>query len=234
MQQVFLSYTYDPHPDYVDETEQLRRRVSLVIESMDLRISTGEDLGGRALEGEVMARIEKADALVALVTPWKDKNGNKVAPPWVADEFGRAQALRKNAIQILHPEIVASGAYAGKEYIEYSKDRMADVLLKLMKTLALWKREGGRPMQLEVATDMDGQRLDPAKVRECEFQLMRDFVESDWRKATIWPQPGAVYAYLPGVPDEAKLRLRLRFDTETWQSDYQNPVGRVQLSRRQP
>jgi len=232
MQQVFLSYTYTPHPDYVDETEDMRRRVSTVIESMDLRVATGEDLGGQGLSDEVKDRIEKADALVALVTPWKDNLGNKAAPPWVSDEFAHAKAHGKFAIRILHPDIAAAGMYAAHEYIAYSKDKPADMLLKLMKTLALWKKESGRPMEIEIATDVAGQRFDPAKVRQCEFQLLRNYEESDWRKAKIWPQPGALYAYLPSVPDQAKLRLRLQLDNESWQSDYQSPVGRVQLSRR--
>jgi hypothetical protein len=234
MQQVFLSYTYSPHPDYAEETADICRRVSTVIESMDLRVTTGEDLGGQGLSEEVKDRIEKADAMVALITPWKDGQGNKVAPPWVNDEFAHARARGKRAIRILHADLAASGMYAAHEYIAYSKDRPADMLLKLMKTLALWKKEGGRPMEVEIATNVPGQQLDLAKVKGCEFQLLRDYEESDWRKAKIWPAPGALYAYLPSVPDQAKLRLRLQLDTETWQSDYQSPIGRVQLSRRLP
>jgi len=232
MQRVFLSYTYNPHPDYVEETEELRRRVSMIIDSMELRVATGEDLGGQGLTDEVKHRIEKADALVALVTPWKDHIGNKVAPPWVNDEFTHAQAKEKRAIRIVHSDLVAAGMYAGHEYITYSKDKLADTLVRLIRTLALWKKESGRPMEIEIAPDAAGQQFDPTRVRECEFQLFQDYEESDWRKAKIWPQPGALYAYLPGVPDQAKLRLRLQIDNETWQSDYQSLIGRVQLTRR--
>jgi hypothetical protein len=234
MQQVFLSFTYNPHPDHADETEELRRRVSMVIESMDLRVVTGEDLGGEALTPEIQARIEKCDALVALVTPWKDRLGNKIAPPWVDQEFTYAKAKNKRAFRISHPDYAGAGMFAAHEYVTYSADRMADTLLKLMKTLALWRRESGRPMEIEIAPDAAGAHFDPARVRDCEFQLFRNYEESDWRKAKIWPQPGGLYAYLPGVPDQAKLRLRLQLDNETWQSDYQSPVGRVQMTRRQP
>ena len=234
MQQVFLSYTYNPHPDHVAESDQLRRRVGMVIESLDLRVATGEDLGGEALTEEIKARIAKADALVALQTPWQDKLGNKVPAPWVSDEFAHAKALGKPATRILHSHFAAAGMYAASEYIHFSPENPTDTLLKLMRTLALWRKEHGRPMEIEIAPNVAGQHFDQGRVTACEFQLFRNYEESEWRKATIWPQPGALYAYLPGVPEQAKLRLRLQFDNETWQSDFNSPVGRVQLKRRQP
>ncbi len=234
MQQVFLSFTYSPHPDHVDETRALLQRVTAVIESMDLRVVTGEDLGGETLTDEIRQRIDKSDALVALVTPWRDRQGNKVAPPWVNDEFTYAKAKDKRAFRIMHPDYAGAGMYAAHEYTVYDKNNLADALVKLMKTLALWKRQSGRPMRIEIAPDVAGQRFDPARVSECEFQLFIDYEETGWRKAKIWPEPGALFAYLPGVPDDAKLRLRMKIDSETWQSDFQSPVGRMQLSRRQP
>jgi hypothetical protein len=234
MQQVFLSYTYRPHPDFVAESENLRRSVSIVIESMDLRVATGEDLGGEALTDEVKERIEKADALVALLTPWKDALGNKVQPQWVVEEFAHAKAKGKQAIRILHSDFAAAGMYAANEYIAFAPDKLTEVLLKVMRTLALWRKQSGRPMEIEITPDAGAQRFDPGRVKVCEYQVFLDYEESQWRKATIWAQPGALYAYLPGVPDQAKLRLRLQLDNETWQSAYNSPVGRVQLSRSQP
>lgn len=146
MQQVFLSYTYDPHPDHANEAEELRRRAITVIEAMDLHVATGEDLGGEVLTNEIKERIDKADALVALVTPWRDGNGNKVAPPRVNDEFKYAKAKDKRAFRISHPEYAAAGRYVAHEYTTYSIEKMADALMKLMTTLALWKKYDERPM----------------------------------------------------------------------------------------
>jgi hypothetical protein len=233
MQRVFLSYTYKPHPDHVAEAETLRRAAAVVIESMDLRVETGEDVGGEQITDAVKELIDKSDALVALAMPWKDALGNKVVPPWVNDEFGYAKAKGKPAIRILHGDFAAAGMYAGSEFITFAPDKPTDALLKLMRTLALWRKQGGRPMEIEIAAEGEP-RFDPGQVKSCEYQLFLNYEESEWRKATIWPQPGALYAYLPGVPDQAKLRLRLQHGDETWQSAYNSPVGRVQLSRRQP
>lgn len=234
MQQVFLSFTYNPHPDYVAESELLRRRVSIVIEAMDLRVATGEDLGGEALTDEVKARIADADAHVALITPWQDKLGNKVQPQWVVEEFAHAKALGKPAIRLLHKDFAAAGMYAANEYIAVDPANPTDALLKLMRTLALWKKDGGRPMDIEIAPDEGGAHFEPAKVKRCEFQLFLNYQEGPWLPATVWPQPGAMFAHLNRVPEQAKLRLRLQIGEETWESAFHNPVGRVQLSRSKP
>src|SRR5262245_56213403 len=185
MQQVFLSYTYKPHPDYVAETENLRRSVGIVIESLDLRVATGEDLGGEALTDEVKEQIEKADALITLLTPWKDGLRNKAQPQWVVEEFAHAKAKGKPAIRILHSDFAAAGMYAANEYIAFSPNKLTDVLLKVMRTLALWRKQSGRPIEIEIATDAGGARFDPGRVKLCEYQIFLDYEKSAWRKATI-------------------------------------------------
>lgn len=231
MQSVFLSFTYNPHPDHVAETEDLRRRVSTVIESMDLRVVTGEDLGGEALSDEIRTRIEKCDALVALVTPWRDRLGQKVEPPWVRDEFNHAKAMKKRAFRIAHPDYAGGGMYAAHEYTTYTQDTLADVLVKLIKTLSLWRRASGRPLRIEIAPG-GGQQFPRVAKPDCRYKLLRDYQETDWFKASVWPQPGALYAFVPGVPDDAKLMLQLKLDNETWESDFQDPIGRVQMTRQ--
>src|SRR5215471_17681229 len=135
MQEVFLSFTYSPHPDHAAEAEQLRRQVRTVIDALDLRVVTGEDLGGEALTEEIKARIRGADALVALITPWKDSRGNKAQPQWVVEEFVHAKALGKPAIRLVHSDFPASGMYAASEYISVQPDNPTEALLKLLRTL---------------------------------------------------------------------------------------------------
>jgi hypothetical protein len=66
---VFFFYTYNPHPDFDAETTQLVTASRVVIESLDLRVSDGVDLGERAIDSEIERRIIAADSLVAIVTP---------------------------------------------------------------------------------------------------------------------------------------------------------------------
>jgi hypothetical protein len=53
-----------------------------------------------------------------------------------------------------------------------------------------------------------------------------------WQKATLWPEPGTTFAYLPNVPDESKIKLRLNLNGERWVSHFSNPKGRITLTRR--
>ncbi len=50
METIFLSYTYQPHPDHHASLEYLRRCVIRVIEAMDLSVIDGVDVGGRTLD----------------------------------------------------------------------------------------------------------------------------------------------------------------------------------------
>jgi hypothetical protein len=231
MQQVFLSYTFDPHPDHAAETVALRRRVGMVIESMGLLEVSGEDLAGGGLKAEIDKRIRAADALVALLTPHNVPGTTKLAPPWIADEFALAKSLGKPAIRIIHGALTVGGMYAGDEYIPYSPDTLADTLIKLMRTLALWKRQSGRTMQVEIAASGSELPADAALAHQCDYQVFADFTEGPWTPAKVWPEPGALYAVVRGVPEQAKLRLRLNIGGAVWQSEFQNPVGRVLLKK---
>ncbi len=231
MQQVFLSYTFNPHPDHASETAALRRRVGMVIESMGLLEVNGEDLAGAGLTPEVARRIKAADALVALITPHNTPGAVKAAPPWVSDEFTHAKALDKPAIRIVHDELRAGGMYAADEYIPFNAGGSADTLIKLMRTLALWKRRAGRTMQIEIAASGSELPAEAAQAPHCEVQVFADFTEGPWTPARVWPEPGALYTVVRGVPEQAKLRLRLTVAGAVWQSEFQNPVGRVLLRK---
>lgn len=234
MQQVFLSYTFNPHPEHEAETAALRRRVGMVIESMGLLEVNGEDLAGGGLTPEIARRIKAADALVALITPHNAPGAAKVAPQWVSDEFAHAKALGRPAIRIIHAELSAGGMYAADEYIPFTAAGGADTLIKLMRTLALWKRQVGRTMQVEIASGGAELPFDAERGHQCEVQLFTNFETSVWQPAQTLREPGALYAFVRGVPEQAKLRLRLSINGAVWQSEFQNPVGRVVLSKRTP
>ncbi|MES9909935.1 MAG: hypothetical protein ABW150_15720 [Candidatus Thiodiazotropha sp.] len=94
-------------------------------------------------EEEIKRRIDGADALVALITSWTDTHGNPSAPPYVNDEFGHAKAQEKDCIRILHKDLPAQGMYQPHEYIPLDPDNSVGAVLKLMRTIAVWKRKAG-------------------------------------------------------------------------------------------
>ena len=182
MDTIFLSYTYNPHPDYIDETEELVKNIKIVAESQDLRVITGADLGGEALTLEIKKRIEDCDALVALITPWADGYGNPDTPPYVHDEYTYAVNKEKHAIRLLHTKLKSQGMYINQEYIPYDPKQTVEALLKLMRTLVLWKKTLGRSHEIqflptELVNSLNGDDSDS----RCEYQLLINRKPSTWK-----------------------------------------------------
>lgn len=233
MKKIFLSYTYAPHPDYAAQCDELQRGVRIVAQAMGLRIETGEDLGGGALNPEVKGRIEDSDALIAIVTPQLDA-GNKTLPQWVLDEYTHSKSVGKSAIRVIHADLNIGGMHANEHYIKYGAVPISSTLISVMSTIGLWKGQIGRAMRIEIAPTDVCRRFRSESGHQCSYQLLRDAKESNWRPAKVFPEPGAIYAYLNGVPDDSKLRLRLQVDGETWQSDFNDPIGRLELKKGTP
>ncbi len=232
MERIFLSYTYNPHPDFTESTDRLQRAARVVTESLGLRVLDGVDLGGRAIDAEIEHRIDEADALVAIVTPQADPAGNPVAPSYVADEYQLARNRGKNAIRLVHERLPVKGMGQHEEYIPLREGDELNAVLKLMRTLALWKRQAGRPMLVQIEPpELGGRYRIDALGNVCEYQVLAGYTYSGWERATIWPEPGASFAHLPRVPQDSKVKLRLAVDGEHWESQFCSPTGRIQLTR---
>ena len=224
MDTIFLSYTYNPHPDYVDEIEELVKNIKIIAESQELRVVTGFDLGGGALTPEIQQRIEDCDALVALLTPWEDNYGNPAAPPFVNDEYTFAVNKGKQSIRLLHTLLKNQGMYANQEYIQFDPLHQVDALLKLMRTLALWKKKLGRSHEIQfLPTELVKNLNNAGANSHCEYQLLINRKPSQWKTIDIWPEPGGMVTYIPNVPDGAKLNLKVTLGNEQWHSNFCNP-----------
>ncbi|NOQ64771.1 MAG: hypothetical protein GQ582_09695 [Methyloprofundus sp.] len=224
METVFLSYTYNPHPDYKKETNELVKNIKIIAESQELRVVTGVDLAGGALTPEIQQRIIHSDALVALITPWQDSYGNPAAPPFVHDEYTFAQNKGKPAIQLLHTQLNNQGMYTQQEYIPYDPAQAVEGLLKLMRTLVLWKKQLGRSYEIQFLPSELVEKLNHGSIASrCEYQLLINRKPSEWRVIDIWPEPGRLVTYIPNIPDDAKLNLKISFADEQWLSNFCSP-----------
>jgi hypothetical protein len=232
METVFLSYTYRPHPEHEANLDRLRRYVVRAIEAMGLRIVDGVDVGGRALDDTLRKRIESTDALIALVTPQADEAGALVRPAFVLDEFQYAEGLKKPTMRVLHGSLPAGGLGGGNEYTPYKPGGELDVILKLMNTIAVWKREYGQVARVRIEPEDIASQYDEAQGDRCEFQVISlDGGFLDFQRAKLLPEPGAAYAVLPKLRAGERVRLRVRQGGKTWQSRHAiDPfVGGVRL-----
>jgi hypothetical protein len=235
METVFLSYTYRPHPDHETDLDRLRRYVVRAVEAMGLRVVDGVDVGGQPLDDALRRRIEDADALIALVTPQTDDASSLVEPTFVLSEFQYAEGQRKPTMRVLHHLLAARGLGAGNEYTPYKPGSEVDVILKLMNTIALWKREYGQVARVRIEPEDLAARYDETQGDRCEFQVISQSGSyRDFQRASLWQEPGAAYALLPKLRVGERVRLRLRQGNKTWQSRYAiDPfVGGVRLEER--
>jgi hypothetical protein len=235
MEKVFLSYTYRPHPDHETNLERLRRYVVRALEAMGLRIVDGVDVGGRPLDDALRRRIQDADALIALVTPQADDAGNVVEPAFVLSEFQHAEGQGKPTMRVWHHLLVARGLGAGNEYTPYKPGSEVDVILKLMNTIALWRRDYGQVARVRIEPEDLAVRYDETQGDRCEFQVISpNGSYRDFERASLWQEPGAAYALLPKLREGERVRLRLRQGGKTWQSRHAiDPfVGGVRLEER--
>lgn len=224
MDTVFLSYTYNPHPDYVKETEDLVKNIKIIAESQELQVLTGLNLGGGELTTEIKQRIDTCDALVALITPWKNNYGDPVAPPYVHDEYSYAVNNNKPAIRLLHTLIKNQGMYTNQEYIQFDPQDQVDALLKMMRTLVLWKKTLGRSHEIQfLPPELVKSLNDDGDNSSCEYQLLVNRKPGKWLPIDIWPEPGGLVTYIHNVPEGAKLNLKVTLGDEKWYSNFCNP-----------
>ena len=233
MERIFLSYTYNPVNTYKLETEEFIKHIKIMIEAMGIQVRDGVDVGGWAIDTEIQKRIKASDALIAIMTPWQDNQGQIVMPPYVLTEYNIAQAQKKPTIRVIHDSLPVQGMFSNHEYIEHSAVNEVQTLLKLMVTISLWKKSAGKNIQIEIKPSDLGSRYDKHRPgHRCQYQLLVNHEQTGWEDAKLWNEPGATFAYIPNVPDESKVQLRLNLGNELWDSPFKDSMGQITLHKR--
>ena len=235
MQRIFLSYTFEPHPDHADCLKALEPQLRRVIEALELRVVDGRNLAGGGLTTEIERRISEADALIAVFTPQANAVGGIEFPHFVASEFQFAHAAGKPTFRIQHSDLgPPRGLDAGAEHMLYAQDKLLDVVMKVLQTVAIWKSERGRPVQIRIYPDELAQRFDDSRNDSCEYQLLlaNQSKPSSPQPTMLFPEPGAAYVHVPNFIPGAKVRIRLNVQGDQWRSEFVEPqMGGVALSR---
>jgi hypothetical protein len=229
MRTVFLSCHFG------ESDRALVRQVEGLLESHNLRIVTGEELGGGALTPEVMARIEKkSDALVALMTRRNQPDNYCGTHPWVVDEFKHAKGHGKRAIALVSPDVTVTGAYQDHERINFDPDEPLTAFIRLSKTIGLWKSEAGRIVRAQVLPDKLANQVAIANgACHCSFRLhAQDGTAGDWHEAPSRAEGDGTYIYLNGVTDDALIQVRVEVGGVVWTSRVLLQSMPVELTHR--
>jgi hypothetical protein len=225
MQRVFLSFPFRPNND------GLRDEATRLIESFDLRVSTGESLGGGALQGSILALVENADALVAFFAKTeKLEKGGWGSTAWVAGEFGHAKSKGKPAIALVEQGVKFSGPWAPDEHIPFRRNDPAAYLLRLAETLCVWKRKAGRKLKILLKPDEVAEALRSGEF-ECRYRLYPPSAEppTAWQTAHVVPEPGGAFVTIRGFIDENLFEIEVRKGASRWRSRATAGWSRVEV-----
>ena len=203
-----------------DSDRELVRRVETLLESHGLRVVTGEELGGGSLTPEVMGRIEKSDALVALMTKRSAPPDYGGTHPWVVDEFKHAKSRSISAIALVAPGVSVAGAYQDAERIDYDPQDGLKAFLKLSKTVGLWKSQAGRLLKVQLFPQSLADQIAGAGGNTpCEYCFYEtDGTRGTWRSASAVPEGDGTYLYLKGVTEEVRIQVRVQLAGQIWLS----------------
>jgi hypothetical protein len=109
------------------------------------------------------------------------------------------------------------------------------VILKLMRTIALWLRDYGKVARVRIEPEQLAAQYDETQGDRCEFQVITPTGSfREYERARLALEPGAAYALLPKLKEGEHVRLRLVHGGKTWQSRHAvDPfVGSVSMEER--
>lgn len=229
MKTVFLAYAFrDQDRDLVSSVEQL-------LESHDVRPTTGKHLGGGPLDEVVMGRIDKADGLVALLTRCHElSNGGWTTSDWVKDELDYARNQKKRAVALVEAEVLLSGRYGNREKIPLDRQNLSQAILDLSATIGLWKREAGRTLTVAILPDeLACLAGGGSGIHKCYYRFFARGRFTKWKQVTLFPEPGGTFVQLEGVCDDHMIQLKIEEKRRiTWLSACNPQRLHIRLKRQ--
>ena len=214
MKTVFLGFAYR------DEDRELSSQVEQLLESHDVRVTTGERLGGNTLTLGVQQRIEAADGLVGLLTR-RDQlaNGGWTTHQWVQDEIAYARNKSKHAIAVVEDGVSVGGMYQPHEYIPLDRQNPLPAFLRLSETIGMWKAELGRALRVRILpedlarTVVQGQ----GSIR-CRHRFHGGGRYTAWKESEPYREPGGTFIFIEGVLDDYTIQIEIQEQDTTWLS----------------
>jgi len=211
---VFLAFSFR------DEDKLLVQRTQQLLESQSIQVVTGERLGGQQLTPGVQARIVESDALVGLLTR-RDQlaQGGWTTHDWVKQEIQYARDNGKRAIALVEDGVSVQGMLEPHEHIALKREDLLDPLLILAETAALWRREIGRTVKVQILPPDLAQRVgaDEAGIK-CRHRLWRNGKYTEWQEVIPQPEVGGTFLYVDHVQEDQMLQISIQEPNKTWQS----------------
>jgi hypothetical protein len=232
---IFLAFAFR------DEDKECINNLKLLFTSHGIEILTGENLGGEELTPAIKEEIEKADALVAVLTKRQLlTTGGWTTHQWVVDELNHAYGKGKMAIALIESDIALQGMAQSHQYIHLDKSNQIRSFLELSQTIGRWKSKLGSTLKFQILPHSLAARLASGdSTIECKFKLWTKGVpdKDKWEnasKARIAPEDFATFAYVDGVQENQLVQLRVMDNGNEWLSPAKSQWTQIELSPKLP
>lgn len=226
MKKIFLAFSFR------NEDHELANSVEQVLASQDIRVTTGEHLGGEQLTPAVQARITQADGLIALLTR-RDQlaGGGWTTHQWVQQELDYAHNNQKPAIALIEDGISVGGMSAPHEHIPFNRANPLAAFLALVETVGLWKQQAGRTLKVQILPEDLARKVGRGTGNfKCKYRFFVNDESSNWRDAVPVKEPGGTFVYVKGVRDEHTIQILVENQQKKWSSPATSQWMQIQLS----
>lgn len=216
MESVFLAHSFNAND------HELVGQVDRVISSHGLRSITGRNVGGGPLSPEIVQLIDRADALVALLTRREENGaGGWSSHPWVNDELVTARAKNKPAVAFVETGVKLGGAFSENERIDFDRGAPLEAFLRFSEMRGAWKERIGRTARVRLRPDKAAALAVNHGV-QCKYRLLDERGEaSEWMEGQVFDQAGGVFVYVRGIGDRHHLKVSLKGPNFEWNSPFE-------------
>lgn len=213
---VFLGFRFGPNDkDLVDCCDR-------IIASHHPPTLVGDTLGGEVLTEEVKKIIDRADAVVGLLTKRDAKaNGKFTTHQWVIDEINYARATKKLAIALVEADVEIGGMYQENETIALDRNNPLPAMLRLAETLGKWQRGLGEKVKVRIMPGALAKKLGGSNSKlECFHRIWKENTEGDWKKGKVIPSGGGTFVVIDGVQKDDLIQIKAEGGArEFWESE---------------
>ena len=212
---------------YNDNDKWIKELVFPLLESFDVKISTGEDLHGQIISEEVKARIAKADGIITFLTRReKLESGKYTTHRWVDNELTTALSFDIPAVEIRDILVDSQNGISGdRQRIEFDLDNKAKLLVEVAKLLSSWRRNI-KPRRLFLLPRDIVQDVRPHINKDtlsCTYRFITGSKESQEYKAKPFKYGQGLCVDVFNVPSEDSLvQVNIDGPNFEWSSAYES------------